>query len=455
MANLIVEKIQSTKVLNTQKSEKTSGAQISKGKNEPFSMQKFVPIGLIGSGALLLYLGVKSPSKMKFFKQDVLERYPKMQNVSDEFSDFVNKFLNSSFMESKKHISEFIENNRINFAQNISQISKSATGQEILGLLKSSFDEIEKLKFKDMGGANDFDKFLVKLNREKREVSGIIDGKKYKSKQVLDDFVQVLDFKNGKHQKEVEQAKTELGRHKNKLGEQMDLTADSSINDLTQQLCSEMFEAIKTKRHGILEIKSKLLKTAFTQMRKLLNLPETFVPQNNKIPSLKNFSKLSPDELKPMPSGIGNINNFYLNFVENTDFSKIKPKELKALFARVHDEQNLKDLAFLIDEMRLEHVVAKAENNQNAKQIEIAISKLEYILNKLHKVGKNEFLAKSSEDFEKISPQNMHSKLYYLSKTAKKMGFVTLEEADKYFAKINKDYKTCTIRTKIETEPFI
>jgi hypothetical protein len=450
MTNLITERIQTTAQLSTVKNTVARPEQKTSTKEKKTSLdKKLLPMGLLSAGAILLYLGVRTPSNVKFFNKEVQNHFPKMKEVQDNFFKSLNNILESAFPKSKEHIETFSTSNRTDLATYVSRISHGASAQEVLNSLNSIFEDLTK-RGKYKGGANDFDSFSVKLSKEKRELSENIDLKRHKAKQVLNDFVHVPEFRDGKHKDKIEQARNSLEAYSSKLSNEIDSECDLKLNEITKQLYCNMKEAIIRKRQSLIGAKEVSIETAFKKFREILGLPESFIPQNKAIPTLTNFSKLSPQELKPKALNFETLPNRYLHIVERTDFSKITEKGLENIFAQTSPENNLRDLAFLIDRINLEKALAIAENRPNIKDFDICISKLEFLLNKLHSVGEKELLNRSSINFDNLPAERIRPKLCLIAQTYKKMGITTLENMDEHLVQSNPNYQAFNIRKHIK-----
>ncbi len=93
----------------------------------------------------------------------------------------------------------------------------------------------------------------------------------------------------------------------------------------------------------------------------------------------------------------------FKNVLETVDFSKINKSKLREIFLRLSPECSVDDIGILIDRVRLQDVIDKAQGSNNEQMYGTIISKLEFLSHKLKETGKNELINKvKNTDFEKI-----------------------------------------------------
>ena len=139
-----------------------------------------------------------------------------------------------------------------------------------------------------------------------------------------------------------------------------------------------------------------------------MNLPEDFAPAYSRNFGLENFAKLSAQELKPqiLNDELSEIFKFgpFKNVLETVDFSKINKSKLREIFLRLSPECSVDDIGILIDRVRLQDVIDKAQGSNNEQMYGTIISKLEFLSHKLKETGKNELINKvKNTDFEKLN----------------------------------------------------
>ena len=95
---------------------------------------------------------------------------------------------------------------------------------------------------------------------------------------------------------------------------------------------------------------------------------------------------------------IYNDNNYFLAALEQ-DFTGLSEADVRKFFYSSSPDNNLRDLGYLIDRLRLRQAILKARNNGKKSVYDTLIPKLEYFSARLNEFGKRELLIRCSADF--------------------------------------------------------
>ena len=108
-----------------------------------------------------------------------------------------------------------------------------------------------------------------------------------------------------------------------------------------------------------------VIDTSFERMAYLLDL-KYFKPSYSRVPEAVDFPKLTPEQLKPMqlPKKLKKEmkSNLYIDLLMKKDFANLTDKDIENIFNSIHSNNNLQDLGFLIDRLRLRQVLYKSKN---------------------------------------------------------------------------------------------
>lgn len=462
MVNLITEKVHSNtnykplyNVSAQSGVQKPKEKELSQPQNKIKNLEKnIIPLSLLTGGGIFLYYGIKSPGKVKIFKNMVHNRLFKMEADMNEFITYSKRLVEATFNEPSEYIKNYKKQNYINpisFFINIKMIDHPnliAKAQDLaFEALNKNNPEAHRL------GASEMDNFASQLEALRRKTLSLIEQKKERTKLIIGDYVHLPKFKNGEHSDLVENAENQLLSMVTSLSEQMENIKDKKLKSVIKNLYKDMAEAIIEARKLRTNAKANIIDESFKHMRNLLKLPQTFIPSYYKIPTLENFEKLTAEELKPrtLPLELKNAfqNNLYIDVLRKKDFAEITNDDLYKIFYSTPYENNLQDLRFLIDRIRIRQVASKDSNTNN--EYKIIIGKLEYLANKLNDFGTNEILKRSQADFNNMSVEQRRAKLYYISSVSRRLGFDTINEMDEYFSKHNSTYNELNIREYMDT----
>lgn len=458
MVNLIMEKIENYSAPCSNMTYKEFAPKSDSVKSENKTPEQksgaagkvVLPLSLIAGGGILLYLGLKNPGKAKIYKDLVRSRISGMEVQMSDYIGFVKNIIESSFITTSKHIEDYTAQRLINPTEALAHIKRLRDSKSLLDTQEMLFKSVDcnDAEFSRVG-ASDIGEFASKISNIKSNVLRQIDQKKESSKLVYDDLAHLPPVKDVKDEVFAQNAKDELAAMTRALARDMETVKNERLNSVIKIQCFQMANVITKARNLRAQAKENIINTVFARVRKLLHLPDSFVPSYYKIPDTANFEKLSAAELKPkaVPVELKDvIDNVYLDAVANRDFSKLNDEDLKEIFYTASYNNSLKDLGFLIDRMRIRQAVSAAQTVKKEDAYSVLIAKLEYLSNKLHKFGEDELLARCKKDFDDMNIEQRRAALYYVHTVSRRLGFDSIEEMDHYYSKNNPEYQKLNIR---------
>lgn len=405
-----------------------------------------LPLGLIGSGGLLIYYGFKKPNAVKFIKNMLSDRMVKMEQQVSDFYFLAKEVVNESFADVPSHIEAYKQEHCLNVTPYISNIKQSSNIETFLEYYTSAFRAIDKERAKNIrAGACDFDIFKSFLHDIKRNTATQIDKSRDKLNLEFSDYAYIPPFKNGGHEEIIETLQNNITEKINLEKTNMWDYRNRILDLKFSEHAGQMAEVIKTSRKLINEGKKSTLNSAFSKIKQLLNLPDDFVPIHSQNFGLENFAKLSPKDLKPqnLPEEISDIFKFgpFKNVLETVDFSQINKSQLRELFLRLTPECSVDDIGVLIDRIRLQDIIDKSQGKNNEQLYKPIISKLEFLSNKLATTGKKELIAKAKNaNFENLNEDQKHARFYYIYDIAKKLGLDSYDKINKFLIQNYPEY---------------
>lgn len=447
--NLPPVKKETNSVTNLQNSD------VSKNVNNQNKEKYILPLGLIAGGGLLLYYGVKHPGNVNMFKKHVQNRLIQMEIEINSFETGAKRVIKDYSSAISGYIRNYKQNNNIIPTEFSSNIKRLNTSKQVVNAQDLAFEAIANTEDEHCrAGLPDEGLFRVKFEDLKREAVSQIERKQESTRLLFEDLAHLPRFASGKYSDLVENSESQLITTASVHLEELQDIKLGLVRKFTTDSYREMADFILKNRGLRNEAKVQVIENSFEQVRNLLKLSEDFKPSYDKIPTLDNFSKLTPEDLKPqakLSDLDGHLTyNVYFEALKNMDFNKITKKDLTQIFYSSPYNNNLKDLGFLIDRLRLRKVVSAQETSDNNKMYDVAIAKLEFLRNKLTSFGKNELIKKCSYDFENMNVEQRRAKLYYISTVSRRLGFDSFEDMDKYMSKNSSIYNALNIREYID-----
>lgn len=410
-----------------------------------------LPLSLITGGGLLLYYGLKRPNKVSLFNKHVQNRLIQMEVEISSFEKQTKNTIAGCFSEASEYIRAYKQNNNIvpsEFSSNIKNLNNSKQVVDAQDLAFEAITNTDREYFRP--GPSDIGNFSVKMDEIKRNVLSQVDRNKENTRLLFEDFTHLPKFENGKHSDLIETSESQLVTTAASYLGQLEKIKLGEVRKAVTDSYNEMAQVIFQNRQLRYEAKKQVVDNAFEQLRFLLKLPEDFQPSYDKIATLGNFAKLTPEELKPqvLPQNLSKLyeHNVFFDAVKMQDFNNVTEDDLTRIFYTSFYNNNLNDLGFLIDRLRLRQVVSAVESPKDSKAYDVVIAKLEFLQNKLADFGKDELIKKCSKDFENMNVEQRKAALYYVSTVSRRLGFDSIELMDKYMAKNSPAYQGLNIR---------
>lgn len=407
--------------------------------------KKLIPFGLISSGALLVYLGVKKPGAVKFLNNMVKERLGRISQNVPEFTEEVKKAVPGAFEKAETYIEKYKEDKWIKPAEVLNPLKKSKSAEEIISAQDAGFENLlQFLNKKRVPGATDYDNFLVFLQKIRCNLGKELELRRFDRDRANGDLIVLPKFKDGKRQDLLDTLSAKIDKEVKSVSEQMKNIEDAIFDKSFREKAVKMTKVITEERTLISETRNLLVDIAFPKIRSALNLPETFIPLYRQIPDLDNFSKLSLQDLKPkaFPEGTEQIfkGTNIADILKSKDFSTLDDNYFTGLFHSMSEFPNVSTLGIIRDRLRLKAVLSQhSEKNEEALYNNM-ISKIEFLQNKLNEIGHKELFSKLSQDFEKLSSEQKHAKLYYISRDARKLGYISIDDMHRKLSKSYPEY---------------
>lgn len=415
-------------------------------------MNTIIPATLLTAGGILLYYGFKAPTKTRLFRTHVNNRLYTMEKKVQDFNTFIKNMIDTSFESVNSNIEAYKNSRTINFSESISHIKMLNAPNKVINAQDLAFEAITNHHNEyNRTGPSDMGIFSSNIEKVKSTVAKKIEAEKDKLKLELGDFAHLPAFKDGSHSDIVEAGEDKLITMQTALMEQIEEMKFSRLNLVTKNKYRTMAEYIIKARELKNQAKENVINVTFDHIRTLLKLDKDFIPSYFKVPGTENFEKLTAAELKPrlLPLSLRKTfeNNIFLDTVQKKDFGNLTYEDIKAIFYSMPYDNNLKDLGFLIDRLRLRQATLKARRPDIKNSYDVIIPKLEYLSNKLHQFGRNELIEKAaSENYNNMNVEKRRASLYYISNISRRLGYESLEKMDIDFAKNSPAYEKLNIR---------
>ena len=419
-------------VANDKKSTKLTKAQL------------VTPLSMIGAGGVLLYLGLRTPSKLKIFRKGVDSRLYQMEKIVNSYCEQVNKMVAGGFDESRKQIQDFANEKIVKPAEYLVHFRKINKPTDVLTAKDLAMNAIyvdQKGVYE--GGPCDFDKIAETIIRDRNTVDGKIYKEAGLAKLKLCDYVHVPKFSDGKYANKVAEAEAEITTRQIILDRHIVNTRVHKVAKGAKEQFETIAEVIKKSRSMILLSKQLVMDAAFKKIGKALDRKDLLPSHRTKNYSTDAFKELTVKELQPqlnIPNKIkkANENNLFLEVLEGQNFNNLTEDDIRSIFSRLGEGNDLNDLRFFIDGLRLEHEVAKLKSANSAKVYNVMIAKLKYLANELQAFGENELFSESAKNFNKLSFMQKPARVNSIVSVAKRLGYNSLEDLEDYFEGIYK-----------------
>lgn len=418
------------------------------GKSENKIKKYVLPSGLLAGGGLLLYLGLRKPGKNKFFNTHIKNQVFSMEKKVHEFTAYVRDSIADISGESADYIQSYKAAHHINPVEYSSQLKVFRRPEKIAEAQDLSFDAIES---RTNFGIKDIEEFASMFGKLKNTAEERIVDKKNLMRTAMSDNVHVTLPKAEKYTDLIEQGENYLITMQNALSSQLDGIQKTRLETAVRYQHGQMAQAITESRRLQYLAKENLINSSFYQVRKHLNLPEDFGPSYIRIPEVSDFNKnlanidLHPVKVPPSLKEIYNDNNYFIAALEQ-DFTDLSEADVRKFFYSSSPDNNLRDLGYLIDRLRLRQAILKARNNGKKSVYDILIPKLEYLSARLNEFGKRELLLRCSANFDSMNVVQRRESIQQIYNTASRLGYESISYMDSALAKESSSYRTLNIR---------
>lgn len=385
--------------------------------------------GLLSVGALFIYLGVSRPGTVKAFNKFINGRIVDMRKAVQDYGAKTKEFIGSSFKETMGHILDYRSTKIVDSSKYLTRIN-SESNPELLAVYQDGiFSTLSRMD--NHLGANDMDAFSGEFYAELGKVLSGIYSKQNRTGSILFDYA-TLPPKTKLKKELLESGKERLTAEYLSSLDYMGRVRDKELAKVYVTQFKQMADAITESRKSQTTAKETVLDATYGKVRELLGLGEDFVPSYKQQRYDLGTEKV---DLTPLAIPDKVLSNFERNiFIDtirsvgngrNNDLTSLSEEDLRIIYQNIPNGYNLKDLRYLIDRVRLHGAISSANTETKAeadiyKQMEI---RLKYLSNILNDVGEKELLKSCDCDFGKLNEVQRHSKLYYISKNSRRMGY--------------------------------
>ena len=431
---------------------KTEKISEQKAENDKNYINKYVvPFCMIAGGGILVYLGLKRPDKDIIFNKAINHKVEQMQGHLEGFKKFVKNIIEKSYKEADNYISAYKENYSYNIIPELSSIRIASEPENILYINREAFKKIEHLHCAEnnRAGATIFDRFIISIGKETEKLSKTVWDKKCELGMKCEDIIHFI-FDDYNNLDNIYLAQGRLRARKYLTDLDMDLYRKKAFEEILNIKSKPMAQAIIDSREAFLKAKENIIDASFETIRKVLNLPESFEPQYNKLVNISDFKNLKSEGLKPqkISARIKNIfdNNPVWETVLSSDFANISKNDFVKLFGQLSPDFGIQDIRMMADYLRLSNVADKYAGKNHEKLYKNLIAKLEFLSNQLKIVGEKELMNACNLEYFKLKPEALRYKFSYLNDISMKLGFSSLEKMDEYYLRNNPDFINAPVR---------
>lgn len=441
-----------TTFTSKRKTNEVDEKQVEKSQNN--WVKSILPVCVMGGGAVLMYLGVKSPKIGEKLEELYHKRIADMTETLIDFKEVVSKNLDKEYKKVIPYINNSKKEHAFEYIGYTAKIQDSKNGFEVLNTVDEAFSTINGIRAKEnQAGGNEIDRFknyVYQINHPAyQELTNIRKGLTLK----LLDLSLMPRFKNGKHNEAIVEMEEMLGkirvRADEKLFDAQNKITDEHINHVTRLMARQIINT----RKNLQSSSETIMEYAYSKIAKLYNLGDDFIPGFKKARELKIFNQLTQENLQPqtLSQNASNIvNNHYLTqILETTDFNKIDQAKTKSLFEGFPSTLDTKQMDLITERIRLQQLVNKSEGHAEDSELQTILGKLEYLTEKMETYGKTRLIEKCGQDFSNLNEQQIHAKLYHINYAARKIGLTGLEDVDKFMLNQGEEYLDSTFKQSL------
>ncbi len=363
--------------------------------------QYALPVGMLVSSAILIYMGIKSPNKNKVFNKAINQKLEKIISFLDDYKNTAKEIISKSYNGADNFTEIYKINYSYDIRENIQKVKNSKSAKEALEHTKSGLDELHQQYRNEYyrAGATVFDKFLTSMNEETNGLRGSLWGKRLNIRMKCEDIVQFV-FEDFNNPKKIEAAKKELQNSKNLI--------DEGMENVQEELFAK---ALNEKSKNLADVIIKSRKNYVKNKQEILNaILEKFKTSEH------------------IPQGVRELfeNDAIFHFVKSGDLSKTTNENLQSIYTTLSLDNNINDIKLMVEILKYD----KSTDRQ-------IISNLEFLAENMEKICQEELLSLCSKDLSQLKPEILKQKLNIINKTGQKLGLASIEDIDKYLQQYN------------------
>lgn len=416
--------------------------------------QSILPVCVMGGGAVLMYLGFKSPTIAEQIQNLYQKKVTNMTQCIANYKNYAETYLDKEYKKIIPYLKSFKKEHAFESLDYTARIHDAKNGSEVLATIDEAFTTMNGIRAKDIkAGGNQMDEFkthVYQINHPAYEDLTRI--RKGISLKFLDESI-MPRFRNNAHKETIVELEEKLGKIKvradQKLFDVQNITTDEHINYVSKI----MARYILNSRENLQKSSNDIMEYSYNRIANIYNLDGEFKPLFKTNRSLQGYNQLKQENLSPqkLSQNASNIiNNEYIqNLLEKLDFNNIDEKTTKTLFESIPITLDTKQMDMITDRIKLQQIVNKAEGKPEDAELQTLSAKLEYITDKLETYGKKVLMERCGQDFSNLDRQQTHAKLYYILFAARRIGMKGLKDVDKFMIEQKPEYLDSTFKQSL------
>lgn len=416
--------------------------------------QAVVPACSIGGGAILMYLGFKTPGTAEKIQQLYKQKFSNITNEINTFRLYAQEYLDKEYKKILPYINSYRKEHSFEYIGYTAKIQDSQNGTEVLKAVDEAFSDMDAIRAKDhktgVSGMDEFKNFMYDLNYYAYEHLTAV--RKGASIKLVDNSL-MPRFQNGKHEQTMQTMEEKLGKIKVRADKKLFDIQNNITDDHINLAAKAMARNILRARRNLQNSSESIMDYTFEKFVRIYDFGSDFKPLSKTGRSVITIGTIPPEKLHPQPvsESVSKIikNPYIKNLLETTDFSELNKESLKTLFNSMPSDFDTKQMDILTDRIRLQQAINTAQQKPEDLELKTISAKLEYLAANLESCGQAEIIARCSRDFSKMNYQQIHANLYYINSAAKKIGLIGLEDVDKFMIEKCPDYLDSTFKQKV------
>lgn len=391
-------------------------------------------VGTLGSGAILLYLGVRGVNYPKEIRKIYQSRVSDIAQIVIIFKEETLEIFEQQYKKFAPYVTKYVKSKMFDSEPAEKAIQKAKDENTVISLLDNSFSQIKTLRYKTdkphLSEADNFRSAIYDVNNQAYQaVSQLRNGRGF---DVLDKSI-MPKFKNGKYEELIENYEAKLGKMKRNTDQTMFQIQNQITDEYIHDASVKMRKAIVNIRNNHINNEEKLMEISFNKIAELLNLGNSFLPLFKKGLSLKNLHELPTEDLKQknISQNIKALIHepYIAKILERTDFTNISTTRIQNIYNGIPTGFDIRQLNLITDRLRLEQAILN-KSGKNTDEYKIITAKLEFLAVRLKEIGKDNLLSRCNIDFSKLNKEQLKAKMYYINKDTRKLGMANVSEVE-------------------------